>query len=209
MNQLIQYTIIIAKGFTLTLSLLAGSLCLGLCLGVVFAICRSQHIMTGTINRLISVLRGTPVLLQLSLMYFALPHLIGIKLGIITAGIITLGLNSAAYLAEIFRAGIEHLPKGQMEAALTLEIPSFALWRDIILPQVVKNVFPAVINETIALLKETALISTIGGMDIMRQAESVAAEQFTYFMPLTIAGLFYYGSVLLIEQAGKIIEKKL
>ncbi len=84
------------------------------------------------------------------------------------------------------------MPKGQFEAAASLHIPAWYMWKDIILPQVVKNALPALINETIALLKETALISTIGGMDLMRNAQSVSAEHFTYFLPLCIAGFYYY-----------------
>jgi polar amino acid transport system permease protein len=153
-------------------------------------------------------MRGTPVILQLSFVYFALPALIGLKISVLLAGFLTFGLNSAAYIAEIFRAGIQSLPKGQFEAAKTLEIPTFYLWKDIILPQVIKAILPALINESIALLKETALIATIGGLDIMRRSELIAAEQFTYFIPLCIAGLYYYLMVLVLSQLGKIIENK-
>jgi polar amino acid transport system permease protein len=142
------------------------------------------------------------------LIYFSAPTLTGLHLSILAAGIITFGLNSSAYFAEILRAGIESLPKGQFEAASTLHIPAYYLWKDIILPQVLKNIFPAVVNEVISLLKETALISTIGGMDLMRNAESLGAEQFIYFMPLCIAGGYYYGLVLLIETFGKKIEQR-
>jgi polar amino acid transport system permease protein len=117
------------------------------------------------------------------------------------------GLNSSAYIAEILRAGIENIPKGQFEAAQTLEIPCYYMWKDIILPQVIKNILPAMVSEVIALLKETALIATIGGMDIMRSAQTIAAEQFTYFIPLCIAGAYYYALVLIIEYVGKIAEK--
>lgn len=125
------------------------------------------------------------------------------KLSIITAGILTFGLNSSAYVAEILRSGIESLPKGQCEAARTLEIPGFYMWKDIILPQVIKNILPAMVSEVITLLKETALITTIGGVDIMRTAQILAAEKFTYFMPLCIAGVYYYSLVLLVEYLGK------
>lgn len=136
------------------------------------------------------------------------PVLLGMRPSILVAGIVAFGLNSSAYFAEILRSGIESLPKGQFEAALTLQIPTFYLWKDIILPQVIRNIFPAMINEMIALLKETALISTIGGMDLMRQAQTLAAQQFTYFMPLCITGFYYYSLVLLLESLGKKIEKR-
>ena len=208
MEELKQNVLYIGEGTILTLTLLLGGLLIGTFLGTLLALLRYQGIMKPTINGFISVMRGTPVILQLSFIYFALPVLVGVKANILVAGLLTFGLNSSAYIAEILRSGIENLPKGQFEAAKTLQIPTFYLWKDIVLPQVVKNIFPAFINEMIALLKETALIATIGGMDLMRRAQSVAAEQFTYFVPLCIAGCFYYGMVLLIEFIGKKIEQR-
>ncbi|KTC87284.1 MULTISPECIES: amino acid ABC transporter permease [Legionella] len=207
MEELSQNLLFIGQGTVLTLELMAGGMLIGMLLGTILAVLRYNGFAQGLINRFISVMRGTPLILQLSFVYFALPALIGLKANILVAGILTFGLNSSAYIAEILRSGIDNLPKGQFEAAKTLHIPSFYLWKDIILPQVIKNILPALMNEMIALLKETALISTIGGMDLMRKAQSVAAEQFTYFLPLCIAGCYYYGLVLLIEQLGKKIEQ--
>jgi len=208
MEELKQNVFYIGEGILFTLTLLAGGLLIGLIFGTLLALLRYQGIAKSAINGFISIMRGTPVILQLSFVYFALPALIGIKANVLEAGVLTFGLNSSAYIAEILRSGIENLPKGQFEAAKTLQIPGFYLWKDIILPQVVKNILPALINEMIALLKETALIATIGGMDLMRRAQSVAAEQFTYFIPLCIAGCYYYGLVLLIEYCGKKIEQR-
>lgn len=208
MNELTQNILFIGQGLGLTLALTISGMSLGLCLGTFFAIFRTQKLLKPFVQRFISIMRGTPLILQLSFVYFALPALIGFKPNILVAGILTFGLNSAAYIAEILRSGIESLPKGQFEAAKTLQIPSFYIWKDIILPQVIKNILPALVNELIALLKETALISTIGGMDLMRRAQSISAEQFTYFLPLCIAGAYYYGLVLLIEIVGKKIEKR-
>lgn len=195
--------LLIGKGLWLTFSLLLSGLALGFIGALLFSLCRYQQKGVGVINGVISVIRGTPVILQLSVVYFAVPGLIGVKFSIFMAGFLTYGLNSAAYLSEIFRAGIASVPKGQFEAAKTLGISPYKMWKDIIFPQVLKHIFPALINETIALLKETALISVLGGMDIMRQAQVVAAEQFTYFKPLCIACLYYYGLVLLIEYGGR------
>jgi polar amino acid transport system permease protein len=203
MEALINDVLFIGTGVLLTLELLLGGIIIGMFLGTLFAVLRYKGICKWLIERFISITRGTPLILQLSFVYFALPALIGIKANILVAGILTFGLNSSAYIAEILRSGIENLPKGQFEAGKTLQIPSFYLWKDIILPQVIRNILPALVNEMIALLKETALISTIGGMDLMRKAQSVAAEQFTYFLPLCIAGFYYYGLVLLIESLGK------
>ncbi|MCL9684492.1 amino acid ABC transporter permease [Legionella maioricensis] len=207
MEELIQNILLIGNGIVLTMKLLIGGLLMGLLLGTTLAIVRHQGMVQGVINRFISIMRGTPVILQLSFIYFSLPGLTGVRPDILLAGVLTFGLNSSAYIAEIIRAGIEQLPKGQFEAASTLQIPGFYLWKDIILPQVIKNILPALVNETIALAKETALISTIGGMDLMRKAQSIAAEQFTYFLPLCIAGGYYYALVVLIEYLGKRIAK--
>ena len=172
------------------------------------SILRYNNICSFIIARWISLFRGTPLILQLSLIYFTAPSIVGIKLGVIQAGIIAFGFNSSAYIAEILRSGIESIAKGQFEAAKTLKISKYYTWRDIILPQVIRNIFPSFINEIIALLKETALIGTISGMDIMRMAQILGAQQFTYFMPLCIAAAYYYLLVISIEFIGKIVEKR-
>ena len=132
--------------------------------------------------------------------------MLNISLSITSAGIIAFGLNSSAYVAEIFRAGIANIPEGQFEAAKTLHISKYFMWKDIILPQVLRNILPAMINEVVSLLKETALISTIGGVDIMCASQNVAAQNYDFFMPLCIAGLYYYILVLIIEFCGKKLE---
>ena len=207
-SNLLPHFLFIGNGIAITIQLLFGGVAIGFILGMLFAVLRYKGIGVWFIDRWISILRGTPLILQLSFFYFSTPGLLGIKLSIVSAGILTFALNSSAYIAEIFRAGIESLPKGQFEAAKTLQIPNFYMWKDIILPQVFRNIFPAMINEIISLLKETALISTIGGMDIMRRSQALAAEHFTYFMPLCIAGAYYYVLVLLIEYIGEKIEKR-
>ncbi len=208
MSELMPHFLFVASGVATTLQLLLGSIIIGSVLGVFFAVLRYNGIGRFIIDALVSILRGTPMILQLSFVYFSVPLFLGARLNVVSAGIITFGFNSSAYIAEILKAGIENLPKGQFEAAKTLQIPSFYMWRDIILPQVMRNILPAMISEIIALLKETALIATIGGMDIMRKAQILASEQFTYFMPLCIAAIYYYGLVIFIEYLGRKIEKK-
>ena len=204
---LIPYVTYIGQGLFLTLQLLLGGFVIGVVLGTLFAIARYKKNDYGIVRVIVSILRGTPVILQLSLVYFSLPAF-GIKLDVMWAGILTFGINSSAYVAEILRAGIESLPKGQFEAAKTLQIPSYYTWKDIILPQVVKNILPAMVSEFIALLKETAVIQVIGGMDIMRKSAVLGAEKFTYFTPLLIAGCYYYFLVIFIEYIGKKIEQR-
>jgi polar amino acid transport system permease protein len=205
---LINDVIFIAKGIFLTLEITACSLFIGLFLAIILSILRFIGYLNLAINIFISVMRGTPLILQLSLFYFAFPSLTGIKLDVFFTAIITFGLNSSAYIAEILRSGIENIPKGQFEAAESLHIPFYNKWKDIILPQVFRNVLPALINEFISLLKETAIISTIGAMDIMRRAQIISATEFTYFAPLMVAGLYYYILVFAIERLSKRIENK-
>ena len=197
----------IAKGMGLTLALLGAGLTTGLVLGSLLCWARYSGHGVYPIRAFVSIIRGTPVILQLSFVYFALPSLIGIPIDAAFAGALTLGLNSAAYTSEILRAGLMSVPQGQFEAARTLGIPAAHMWRHIIAPQVLRACFPAMVSELITLLKETALVATIGGMDVMRRAQLVAAEQFTYFAPLCVAGLYYYVLILSIEYASEKIER--
>ncbi len=156
-----------------------------------------------------SVFRGTPMLVQLSIIYFATPSLTAYKITPLMAGVIAFSLNSGAYVSEIIRAGIQGVDSGQSEAAIALGIPYFAMMRDIILPQALRKVLPALVNEVINLLKETALISTLGEGDIMRRAQLVAAETYSYFEPLLMAALCYYFLVLALSSLAKALEKRL
>ncbi|MDR0695545.1 MAG: amino acid ABC transporter permease [Holosporales bacterium] len=198
----------VGSGVTLTLELLTGAFIIGFVLGGIFSIARRTRVGRPIVSGIVSVLRGTPVLLQLSVIFFTSASLTGIKLSILSAGIVTFGINSAAYVSEIFRSGIESLPRGQFEACQTLEIPRYHTWLRIILPQVFLNTLPSLINEMVALLKETAVVGMIGGMDITRSAQALAAEHYEYFIPLCIAGSYYYVLVMIIEWIGRKIEKK-
>jgi len=208
MEELVHHILFIGQGIFFTLHLLVGGLAIGMILGTILSVLRYNKIAVPVIGGFISILRGTPLILQLSLVYFTLPSLVGVRVSVLCAGILAFGFNSSAYIAEILRSGIESLSKGQFEAAKTLEIPPYYMWRDIILPQIIRNIWPSLVNEIIAVLKETALIGTISGMDIMRMAQILGAEQFTYFIPLCIAGAYYYLLTLLIEYFSKKFEKR-
>ncbi len=156
-----------------------------------------------------SVFRGTPLLLQLSLVYFATPQLTGYDISALQAGVLTFSLNSAAYMSETIRAGIQAVDKGQTEAALTLGVPYPQLMWDIVLPQALKNILPALVNETISLLKDSSLVSTIGVVEILRSAQIVGANKYIYFEPLILAGLIYYILVMGLTYTASILEKRL
>ncbi|MFY9589430.1 amino acid ABC transporter permease [Rickettsia endosymbiont of Halotydeus destructor] len=205
------HILFIVKGTLITLKYSVIAVILGLLIGVLLAICKvsKNFVLQLFANFYTSIFRGTPLLIQLSIMYFGLPYLIDIKLSVFVAGIIAFSLNSGAYVSEIIRAGINAVDKGQVEAAEALAIPKALIMKDIILPQAIKNIFPSLINELINLIKESAIISTIGEMDLMRRATIVSGETYNYFFPALIAAFCYYILVMIISSAAKIIEKKL
>ncbi|MBT6206796.1 MAG: amino acid ABC transporter permease [Francisellaceae bacterium] len=201
----------IISGIGLSLQYTILSLIIGTAIGLYIAILRqnSSKVTTHIINFYISILRGTPLLVQLMLIYFAIPALLEINISGYFAGLIAFSLNSSAYLAEIFRAGMQSIPQEQFDSCKTLKIPNFLMMKDIILPQAIRNSLPALVNETTSLLKETAIISTIGEADIMRRAHIVAVENYSYFTPLIIAAICYYILVLIITKAGDTLEHRL
>jgi polar amino acid transport system permease protein len=118
-------------------------------------------------------------------------------------------LNSGAYVSEIIKAGIKGIDKGQIEAAKALGIPPVLRMKDIILPQALRNILPALVNELINLIKESALISVIGGMDIMKRAQTVSTETYSYFTPMLTAAVTYYIMVMIVSSFAKILERRL
>jgi His/Glu/Gln/Arg/opine family amino acid ABC transporter permease subunit len=204
-------TLYIVQGIGITLQYALFALIGGFCIGLLIALLKLGQSRIGQrfADIYVSIFRGTPLLVQLSLAYFALPQLIGHPISAFTAGIIAFSLNSGAYVSEVIRAGIQGIDKGQFEASMALGIPRFMMLKDIIFPQAFRNVFPAFMNEMINLLKETALLSTIGEADIMRRANLVAAEQYNYIQPLLIAASCYYVLVLALSRISSFIERKM
>ncbi|MBS0272346.1 MAG: amino acid ABC transporter permease [Proteobacteria bacterium] len=201
----------IIEGVKVTLAYTSVSLCLGFLWGTLLSLFKVSHlnILKWFANFYTSIFRGTPLLLQLMLIYHATPQLTGYTISIWEAGILTFTLNSGAYISEIIRSGITSLDKGQKEAALSLGIPYSLMMKDIILPQAFRNILPSLVNEAIDLLKESALISVIGGADILRRANIVASEKYLYFEPLLVAGFLYYVLVMILTLAAHRLEKKL
>jgi His/Glu/Gln/Arg/opine family amino acid ABC transporter permease subunit len=156
-----------------------------------------------------SIFRGTPLILQLTLIYFSVPQLTGYDISPLASGVLAFGLNSAAYISETIRGGILAVDKGQREAAIALGVPYRRMMLDIIFPQALKNILPALVNESIALLKESALVSVIGVTDVLRRANIVAAEKFLYFEPLLFAGLIYYVMVMSLTWGARGFERRL
>ncbi len=203
------YYIIKGVGVTLQYSIIA--VFLGLLIGTLLAVCKTVDNIYLRIfaSSYTSIFRGTPMLVQLSIIYWGLPGIMGIKLGVFTSGIIAFSLNSGAYVSEIIKAGINSVDKGQIEAGKALGISPMLRMKDIILPQALRNILPALINELINLIKESALISTIGGMDLMRRAQLVSSETYNYFTPMLTAAAAYYILVMIVSICAKFLERRL
>ncbi len=178
-----------AAGLTLQLTLLA--IAIGLVLGLVLALCRiSKNVLLNKISFFyIWFFRGTPLLLQISFIYYSLPTLSPVfQLNRFTAGFLALGLNSGAYLAEIIRAGIQSIDKGQMEAAKALGMSYGMAMRHIIIPQSYRRLMPPVGNEFIALLKDSSLVSVISLTELMRITTTLSNSTGSaiYYIPCAI-----------------------
>ncbi|MGV8948372.1 MAG: amino acid ABC transporter permease [Candidatus Paracaedibacter sp.] len=200
----------ILEGVVVTLKFTFMSLLCGLPLGILLALAKiSNPILRGFGEIYTSIFRGTPLLVQLFVFYFATPQLTGYTISTFEAGVLTFSLNSAAYSSEIIRAGIQAIERGQWDAAQVLGLSYRQTLLTIILPQAVRNILPALVNEIVDLLKESALISTLGEADLLRRSQIVASEKYMFFEPLLIAAVGYYIMVMVISLLAKVIERKL
>jgi polar amino acid transport system permease protein len=203
----------LAKGFATTFGIFALTLIFSLPLGLVISFGRMSkcRILRTIIKFYISVMRGTPLMLQLIVVYFAPFYVFDIRVGgsyRFPAVIIAFVLNYAAYFAEIYRSGISSMPAGQYEAAKVLGFTRAQTFLKIILPQVMKRILPPVTNETITLVKDTSLSFVLSEVEMFTAAKQIAASDAT-IMPLMIAGLFYYIFNLVVAMGMEMIEKKL
>ncbi|WP_341526891.1 ABC transporter permease subunit [Nostoc sp. UHCC 0302] len=201
----------ILQGIPLTLLFTLLSVSMGLVWGTILSLLKITGIkpLTWLANAYTSVFRGTPLLLQLALVYYATPQLTGYDISALEAGVLTFTLNSGAYMSETIRGGIQAVDKGQSEAAMSMGVPYWLMMWDVILPQALKNILPALVNETIGLLKDSALVSTIGVVEILRSAQIVGANKYIYFEPLLFAGLIYYILVMGMTFGASALERRL
>ncbi|MDJ0733631.1 MAG: ABC transporter substrate-binding protein/permease [Nostocaceae cyanobacterium] len=201
----------ILQGIPLTLLFTILSVFFGLLWGTVLSLCKISGItpLGWFANGYTSIFRGTPLLLQLSLVYYATPQLTGYDISALQAGVLAFTLNSGAYMSETIRGGIQGVDKGQREAALSMGVPYQLMMWDIILPQALKNILPALVNETIGLLKDSSLVATIGVVETLRRAQIVGSNKYIYFEPLLFAGLVYYVMVMGLTFGASNLERSL
>ncbi|MBC3782315.1 amino acid ABC transporter permease [Campylobacter fetus] len=190
-----------------TLGLTFGGIFIGIVLGFILAFLKFLNIkiLSFIIDEYIDIVRGTPVLLQLMIFAFVILATLSDNF---YAAVIALGLNSSAYVAEIVRSGINSVDKGQMEAARAMGLSYSVSMRQIIFPQAVKNILPALANEFISLFKETSVVGLIGIFDLTMQSKSLQATLFSP-EPILFAGVIYYANVKFFSLLAKLLENRL
>lgn len=175
-------------------------------LGLVFAIIQRARILVVSqiVWLFVQFVRSTPLLVQLYFLYFVFPQF-GITLSSLVTGVLGLGVHYATYTSEVYRAGIDAVPRGQWEAATALSLPYRRVWTSVILPQAIPRVLPALGNYMIAMLKETPLLLSIGVLDLVGRAQAAGSEAYRYVEPYTLAGLFF----LILSYPASVLVRRL
>lgn len=195
------------NAYLMTLKLTLGGIGIGIVLGFLLAFLKFLKIkaLNFIIDEYIDIIRGTPVLLQLMIFAFVIMASVSDNLW---AAIVALGLNSSAYVAEIVRSGVNSVDRGQMEAARAMGLGYAISMKEIIFPQAIKNILPALANEFISLFKETSVVGLIGIFDLTMQSKSLQATLFSP-EPILFAGVVYYASVKIFSTLAKLLERRL
>lgn len=203
----------LSGGMVRTVGIFVLTLIFSLPLGLLISFGRmaKNSVLKNVVKIYISIMRGTPLMLQLMVFYFGPYYLFRMNIGgswRFTAIILSFSLNYAAYFAEIYRSGIESMPVGQYEAAKLLGYSKVQIFMKIILPQVIKRILPSVTNEVITLVKDTSLAFAVAYMEMFTIAKQIAAAK-TTFVPFVVAAVFYYVFNFLVALIMEKIEKKL
>lgn len=200
---------VLGRGLLLTLMLTGVALIFGLPLGLLLALGRLESkVLSVFCTTYIELFRGTPMLVQIIFVYYALPQLIGLNLSAPVAGGLALTLNSAAYIAEIFRAGIQSIEKGQTEAARSLGLSHRQTLLHVIIPQAARRVVPPLTNEAVALLKDSSLVSVIGLADLTRGGQELASQLAAPLAIWPLVALFYLAVTLPLTRVVAVLERR-
>jgi polar amino acid transport system permease protein len=201
------------QGTVITLELTAGAVAMGIVIGLFMALMRlsDNRLFRGIAIAYIDFFRGTPLLVQILMVYFAVPQLLGFQTPDnyqFIAGILAMGLNSGAYIAEIFRSGIQSIDRGQSEAARSLGMTQFQAMRYVILPQAFKRVIPPLGNEFIALLKDSSLVAIIALEDLMYTGKIIVGRTYQPFVIYLEVALFYLVMTLILSRFVNYTERR-
>ncbi len=201
------YFLLQGAGITLKVSILAASF--GLVIGSIMSLFRiSNNFLLKAISGIyVEVIRGTPLLIQVLYLYFGL-YQVGIRLPPLTAGIVALSINSGAYVTEIIRSGIQSIDKGQMEASRSLGMNYLLTMRHVILPQAFRRIIPPMVNELIALIKDSSLLSVIGIVELARVGQLVRAKTYDTFYIMTAVAITYFIMTFSLSNLLGYIERR-
>ena len=207
---MVKYTPLFISGLIMTLKLTFLAVTIGVLMGLFIALMKMSSIKPIKLvaSSYIEVIRGTPLLVQLLLIYNGLMQF-GMNIPAFTAGVSALAINSSAYVAEIIRAGIQAVDPGQNEAARSLGMTHAMAMRYVIIPQAIKNILPALGNEFIVMLKESAIVSVIGFRDLTRQADIIQSVTYRYFEPYIIIAAIYFIMTLTFSKLLSLFERRL
>jgi len=208
---LIKYKMFYISGVQNTLLLAIFAVFFGVILGVMLALMKlsKKVVLRGIATAYIEFLRGTPVIVQIYIIYYGLPNLIPLDLPDMVWGVVALSLNSGAYVAEIIRAGIQAVDKGQMEAARSIGMPHNMGMRYIVIPQAFKNILPALGNEFIVVVKESAIVSVVGITELMYRADTIRGITYKAFAPLMVAAVIYFIITFTLSRLLGIVERRM
>jgi polar amino acid transport system permease protein len=201
---------ILAEASVVTLQATLMGFVLALVLGLVFAVGR----MAGpawlrlAVAGVVEFVRSTPLLIQIFFLYYVMPEF-GLTIDAMPAGVLALGLHYGAYCSEVYRAGLENVPKGQWEASLALNLSPLTTFKNVILPQAIPPIVPALGNYLVALFKETPLLSVIAVLELMQTAKILGSESFQYTEPITLVGLFFRVFSLVSAALIRRVEQRL
>lgn len=204
----------ILEGLLNTILIAFFAVILGIIIGTIISTIRHNYetnnrlkILNKLANAYVSIIRGTPVILQLMIIYYVIFK--SVDINILFVGILAFGINSGAYVAEIIRAGINSIDKGQMEAGFSLGLKYNQVMRLIILPQAIKNILPALGNEFITLLKETSVGAYIGILELTKASDIIASRTYDYFFPLILIALIYFVMTYGLSKLVNKMERKI
>ena len=196
-------------GLTMELSVI--SLVLAMVIGLLCCLMNiSRNVVLRTISQwYINIIRGTPLLVQAFFIYFGVTGVLGVSMSAFTAGVIALCLNAGGYLSEIFRGGIQAVPKGQMEAGRSLGLSKAKTMWKIIIPQAVRICIPSVVNQCCITIKDTSIISVIGLSELTMAGKIIIARTYQSFAVWIFVGIIYFVVIYLITKLAKVLERKL
>lgn len=204
----------ILEGLGNTLIIAFFAVIIGVILGIIVSLVRNNYEVNGKgkisnfiANSYVTIIRGTPVILQLMIIYYVIFK--NVSISIVLVGILAFGINSAAYVAEIIRAGLNSVDKGQIEAGYALSLNYRQVMMKIVFPQAIRNILPALGNEFITLVKETSVGAYIGIVELTKASDIIASRTYDYFFPLILIAVIYFAITFSLSKLISIMEKRL